>query len=594
MSAPDPLSKPRPVGVFSAFAETAEEIGKTTKRLEKAALLARYFEGLDDAHLAIAARYFAGHIFPLRDQRTTNIGGATLFRALENVTGQNSELLAKRLVHHGDLGDLSAEVFAAGAVTSANPGGLTLEKVAVALEGLAETAGSKKKLELVTELLREARPVEAKYLVKILSGDLRIGLKEGAVEDALARMFGTEVKQVQWANMLTGDIGATALLARYGRLAEARMQLFHPIKFMLATPAEDLSDVAEQMPEEFAVEDKFDGIRAQAHVAPAQPGDDLAHGVLHNDENGRIRVALFSRTLDEITRSFPDLIMPLAGLIDASDESGSTGLILDGEIVPVSGKRIQPFLQLQKRLGRKTLSDELRAAVPVAFIAYDALYRGGQVLIEEPFRARRAALESLQFDDTAVRLTDSKSLSDVTHLEREFTDARARGNEGLMIKDPRSKYKPGRRGREWLKLKRALATLDVVVTAVEVGNGRRSKFLSDYTFAVRASESDPTLLNVGKAYSGLTDAEINELSEWFRAHTLQEFAHGKIRLVEPKIVIEVTFDLVQRSNRHKSGYALRFPRILRIRGDKPAEEIDTLATVKRLVGEEKVNLQTAD
>ncbi len=217
-----------------------------------------------------------------------------------------------------------------------------------------------------------------------------------------------------------------------------------------------------------------------------------------------------------------------------------------------------------------------------------------QVLIDESFAMRRAALESLQFDGAAVRLTDSKLLTDVPQLDGEFTHARARGNEGLMIKDPRSKYKPGRRGREWLKLKRALATLDVVVTAVEVGNGRRSRFLSDYTFAVRASESDPTLLNVGKAYSGLTDAEIKELSDWFRAHTLQEFAHGKVRVVEPKMVIEVTFDLVQRSNRHKSGYALRFPRILRVRRDKPAQEIDTLATVKRLAGEEQVDTSTTD
>ena len=151
-----------------------------------------------------------------------------------------------------------------------------------------------------------------------------------------------------------------------------------------------------------------------------------------------------------------------------------------------------------------------------------------------------------------------------------------------MIKDPRSPYKPGRRGRDWLKIKRALATLDVVVTAVEVGNGRRHHLLSDYTFAVRASETDPRLLNVGKAYSGLTDAELAELSDWFREHTLQEFAHGKVRIVEPRIVIEVTFDRVQPSKRHKSGYALRFPRILRVRDDKPPHEIDTLETVRRL------------
>jgi len=179
-------------------------------------------------------------------------------------------------------------------------------------------------------------------------------------------------------------------------------------------------------------------------------------------------------------------------------------------------------------------------------------------------------------------LSEGKLFSDAALLDDEFDQARARGNEGLMIKSPASSYKPGRRGREWLKLKRAIATLDVAVTAVEVGHGKRRHLLSDYTFAVRRSAEDEELLNIGKAYSGLTDQELSELTEWFKAHTLQEFGHGRVRIVEPTTVIEVTFDRIQRSNRHKSGYALRFPRILRIRPDKTSKDIDTLETVKRL------------
>jgi DNA ligase-1 len=410
-------------------------------------------------------------------------------------------------------------------------------------------------------------------LTKLLVGDLRIGLREGAVEDALARLYGASVAAVQWANMLTGDIGETALLARHERLADAKMRLFHPLKFMLATPASDLSDVARQMPERFVVEDKFDGIRAQAHVA-IDSGEEGLHGRI---VDGR-RVALFSRTLDDITTAFPDLLPALAQLVG----DGSSALILDGEIVPVDDRRILPFQELQKRLGRKAPGEEIIREVPVAFVVYDVLFAGRQVTIEAPFSERRAVLAGLAFDGRGARLAPSMLFEEVALLDDEFDAARQRGNEGLMVKDPRSTYKPGRRGREWLKIKRAIATLDVVVTAVEVGNGRRSKVLSDYTFAVRTSESDPALLNVGKAYSGLTDAEIAEMSEWFRAHTLQEFAHGKVRLVEPQIVIEVTFDRVQASARHKSGYALRFPRILRLRPDKPVHEIDTLETVQRL------------
>ena len=579
---------------FLQFAATAEQVGATSKRLEKAAILGAYFTALSDDDLRHAARYFAGYTFPLRDQRTTNVGGAALLAAIIAVSGADETTVRQRLVALGDAGDVAREVFDASAQAALVPV-LTLSQIAAFLETLSATAGTKRKVELVTGLLREASPLEARYVVKLLAGDLRIGLKEGAVEDAVARLAAVTVGQVQWVNMLEGDIGATALLARRGRLGEARMRLFHPLKFMLATPAADLADVARQMPVPFVVEDKFDGIRAQAHVAPHVEGDGILHGVVHE---GR-RVALFSRTLDEITKSFPDLVAPLAALLPdftplplagavgcscsgVGVRDGGGGLILDGEIIPVLGNLTLPFLQLQKRLGRKTLTDALRAEVPVAFVPYDLLYAEGRVLIEEPFSVRRAILETLPADGVGVRRADSALFTDTAALDLAFDAARARGNEGLMVKDPASPYKPGRRGRDWLKIKRALATLDVVITAAQVGEGRRSKFLSDFTFAVRTSETDPTLLNVGKAYSGLTDLETQELSDWCCAHTLQEFAHGKVRTVEPLVVLEITFDRVQASSRHKSGYALRFPRILRLRPDKPAAEADTLETVRRL------------
>ncbi|HEX5322309.1 MAG TPA: ATP-dependent DNA ligase [Capsulimonadaceae bacterium] len=562
-------------GAFLKFAETAEAVSKTTKRLEKASLLAAYFSSLNDGDLLLAARYLAGYTFPLRDQRTTNVGGSAIYGAILAISRCDETWLRERLVALGDMGEAAEEAFAESKTTT-REATLTLAEVATFFETLSVTAGTKNKQEIVLSELAKATPVEAKYLVKLLIGDLRIGLQEGAVEDAIGRWRETPVGQVQWANMLTGDIGETALLARDNKLDTARMRLFHPIKFMLATAAADLSDVARQMPDGFVVEDKFDGIRAQAHIAAGEGNEESLHGVAV----GSTRVALFSRTLDELTKSYPDLLGPLAALVEGG---GPADLILDGELLPVQGEKILPFQELQKRLGRKVLSPEILATVPVAFVAYDALYANGEVLITEPFMKRRAVLESLNVDHARTRRADSRFFPDVAALDAEFDASRARGNEGLMVKDPGSPYKPGRRGRDWLKIKRALATLDVVVTAVEVGNGGRRHLLSDYTFAVRASETDPTLLNVGKAYSGLTDAELAALSEWFRAHTVQEFAHGKVRVVEPKIVIEVTFDRVQASTRHKSGYALRFPRIVRVREDKPASEIDTLAAVKRLV-----------
>lgn len=541
-------------GSLLAFAQAAEAIAATTKKLEKAALLGEYFSELNDADLACAARYFAGHQFAMNDARTTNVGGSALRDALSEATNIEVENLRPRYVRLGDSGEVAYEVFHEAGRADAVPT-ITLAETASLIERLSETRGAKNKKELLVLALRRATPLEAKYLVKLLVGDLRIGLKEGLVEDAIARVFERPLASIAQINMLTGDIGETAVRARTNELQNVSMRLFHPLKFMLATPAADLADVARTMPEEFFVEDKFDGIRAQAHT-------------------NATCVAVYSRTMDEITHRFPELVAPLKNLPGDA--------ILDGEIVPVRGREILPFAELQKRLGRKTVSDELLATTPVAFIAYDILYAENRVLIDASLETRRGLLEKLVPAEGTVRLSLAKRVRDVALLDEEFAAARARGNEGLMIKDPRSSYKPGRRGREWLKVKRAVATLDVVVTAVEVGHGKRRHLLSDYTFSVRRSEEDAELLNVGKAYSGLTDIELAELTEWFRAHTLQEFAHGRVRTVLPQIILEVTFDRVQKSARHKSGYALRFPRILRLRDDKTVAEIDTVETVRKL------------
>ena len=204
-------------------------------------------------------------------------------------------------------------------------------------------------------------------------------------------------------------------------------------------------------------------------------------------------------------------------------------------------------------------------------------------MVDESYQARRARLERLAWPERGAWLAPARQANSAEEVERAFAEARAAGNEGIIAKALDSAYTPGRRGKTWIKLKKATATLDVVVTGVERGHGRRRGVLSDYTFAVRASESDPTLLNVGKAYNGLTDAEIAELTRRFEALTVQRF--GRYHQVRPEVVLEVTFDIVQRSARHKAGYALRFPRIVRVRDDKPASEIDTLARVRELAGE---------
>lgn len=542
------------IATLQQFAEVAEQVAATTKKLEKTALVGSYLQGLVDADLIRAARYFAGHQFAQNDARTTNVGGSIISSALSAATGLTQQELAPIYVRLGDAGETAYEAtLSAGRFQSPE---ITLVETESIITGLSETRGIKGKTAVLIAVLSRATPLEAKYLIKLLAGDLRIGLREGLVEDAIARAFKKPLDNVSQVNMLLGDIGETAVRARSGDLQNVSMRLFHPIKFMLATPAADLADIARTMPNEFFVEDKFDGIRAQVHV---QDG----------------RVSIYSRTMDEITHRFPELITPINEL--------RTEAIIDGEVVPAQGQRILPFSELQKRLGRKNIGEELLREIPVILVAYDLLYSDGRVLTDETLEERRSLLERVIPLQGMVRLSQAKRFDAVAALDQEFDDARARGNEGLMIKSPASLYKPGRRGRDWLKLKRAIATLDVVVTAVEVGHGKRRHLLSDYTFAVRRSEANDELLNIGKAYSGLTDLELSEMTEWFTKNTIKEFAHGRVRLVRPEVVIEVTFDRVQASKRHKSGYALRFPRILRLRPDKLPSEIDTLETVEKLV-----------
>jgi DNA ligase-1 len=575
---------------FETLAAVAERVRGTTKKLEKMALLADYFATLGDNDLAIAARYIAGQVFPRHDMRVLQVGGAATVQMLVALSGLTREEIAPLSVRLGELGEVAREILPGHLPEES---ALTLATVETAVEALAVTPGTKAKTALLTNLVRRATPLEATYLVKLVSGDLRIGLKQGLVEDALARGFGRPLASVSHAAMLLGDLGEVAVLARADALDRAALRLFHPLGAMLATPAASPQEALANLPEGWAlVEDKFDGIRAQVH----RDGD---------------RLAIYSRTLDEITHRFPELHAPLLALPGP--------FVLDGEIIGEREGRVLPFTRFQQRLGRKTVTDDVLRDIPAVLVAFDLLYRDGDLLFARPLTERRTLLadllqeENISLDgvggdgngaETAVResppsscpegargkgagglcshvrLSRAQRVTVPDEIEALFAAARARGNEGLMVKLPHSAYTPGRRGAEWRKVKRALASLDVVVTAVEWGHGKRRHVLSDYTFAVRASASDPTLLNIGKAYSGLTDAEIAALTEWFLAHTRQDF--GRVRTVEPAIILEVTFDAVQESKRHKSGYALRFPRILRVRDDKPLDEIDTLAAVRAL------------
>jgi DNA ligase-1 len=597
---------------FADVARLAEELAGESGRLKKRAAIAG---AIADVYRAAPlsedagwfALYLSGTPFAEADARKLNAGGALLSKALLAVSGASDAALTAAYRQHGDLGAAAFDLLRVGQEDSA-AAGLTLTEVSETFAGMATAKTTAVRASLVKGLLQRATPLEAKYLLKLMLGDMRIGVKQSLVEEAIALAAEAKVEAVRRAVMLEADLSSAVRRAFDGTLDEARMRLFHPLGFMLASPVETPEEAVERFTQKPAktpaakepvqaqgveafLEDKYDGMRAQVHCGDAgQPG----------------RVAIYSRNREDVTESFPELEEAFAQVRPELDGA----LIFDGEILgwDLEQGRALPFAVLGTRIGRKKVSNQMRAQVPVVFMAFDLMYAGGELLLELPLRERRNRLEAVverlvkrvvspvTVDERArgaqrvmfagaesegverLMLSPSRLVESAEDIDRAYTDARARANEGVMLKAADSIYQPGRRGLAWVKLKRELATLDVVVTGAEFGHGRRAGILSDYTFAVRSTDGE--LLNVGKAYSGLTDAEIAEMSAWMMEHTLED--QGFFRTVEPLMVLEVAFNNIMRSGRHASGFAMRFPRILRIRTDKPVNEIDTVERVEEV------------
>jgi DNA ligase-1 len=550
------------IAAMRRWSELADRLAGTSRTSEKTGLLAEYLRSLPPDELPIAALFLTGRPFAEADQRAAGLGWSAIATTVAEVAGVPRTELGEAYDRTSDLGLAVADVLERAGHAPDPTTAPTLPEVALAYAAIETASGPARKSRVLRDLLVRSDPLTAKYLVKVLGGELRIGLREGLVEAAIARAFDRPLDAVKWAGMLTGDVGRLAVLARDDRLEEAELALFHPIKFMLASPAEDAVEILARLGPEVWVEDKYDGIRAQLHKRGSE-------------------VRLYSRDLHDVSGQFPEIVEDASGL--------PWDGILDGEILAFRGETVLPFIALQARLGRKSPSEAIRAEVPVIYVAFDILAHGPgrdepvEPLIREPLSTRRRRLDALDLslvaDGGRFARSHLVAAADVEALEAAFEDSRGRRNEGLMVKDPDSGYSPGRRGLGWLKMKKALATIDCVVVGVEVGHGKRHGVLSDYTFAVRDTARD-RLVTIGKAYSGLTDIEIAEMTAWFEAHTIARF--GRYRQVEPSIVIEVAFDVIVRSTRHQSGFSLRFPRIARLRLDKSPDEIDTLDSVTAL------------
>jgi DNA ligase-1 len=626
--------------LFSRFAETCAQIGATTKKLEKTKILADYLRELENSALTSAAVWFTGSPFAGTENKALQLGWAIIRDVLCSTADISEAEFGQIYLKHSDLGEATFEALQTHASGTARlqPSrfetqssalspphlSLTLQSIDLLFRNLHTAKGPTGKLPILAAAIEKCSPLEAKFLIKILTGDLRIGLKEGLVEDAIAQAYNVSLDEVKTANLLLGHIGETASLARAGQLTSVTLIPFRPVKYMLASPEPTAADIWQRVlewldggkarkesatlglrvpiaPPTVWIEDKYDGVRAQMHKV----GD---------------TVSIYSRDLKDITHTFIEIADTARKLPE--------DFIIDGELVAMRAGQALPYSELQRRLGRKEGDLFLNDQIPVQFVAFDLLWLAGESLTNQPLRTRRQHLEKLAaFNDIAnpgrasvptspefqseilnlkseiptqssvlspqsssstlnsqlsthnlslALITQAASAEDIEHA---FTAARARGNEGLMIKDPQSIYTPGRRGLAWLKLKKAFATLDCVVIGAEYGHGKRKHVLSDYTFAVRDDQTGDLKI-IGKAYSGLTDAEIARLTQHFLKKTIRQ--QGRYHLVQPDTVLEIAFDLLQPSQRHNSGLAMRFPRIVRIREDKTPADIDTLATAWRL------------
>lgn len=546
---------------FLGLAEALEQVKGTSSKKDKVRILSDYLRPLGPQDAEVAARIASGSPTVQGSKDEAQVGYSTILDVVKEVTGADDAAVSRSYLKYGDLGEVAEQLLENKQMQSLVSETLTLEDVEAAFKALRSAKGkgsTSTRKSIVRSLVLRSVPLEGKYLVKVLTGEMRTGLVAGLVEEAIAEAYAVPKLEAARAHMLVGDLGTLAAAGASGKVGELKMIPFRPVNFMLAEPLPTAEEVANHFGKKVYAEYKYDGVRAQVHR-----------------RRGEVRI--YSRRLEDITASFPEVASPLQGV--------DPDFILDGEIVPFSKGRPLPFQLLQRRLRRMEDFEEAAKNAPVVYFAFDLLLKGSKEMIEVPLAQRRKELARM-VEGTPVRTADSRMVETAEDVQRVFRRSRELGYEGLVVKDPDSAYAMGRRGSGWVKLKEELDTVDAVIVAAEYGHGKRAGVISDYTFAVRDGDS---LKTIGKAYSGLTDVEIGEMTRKLKSITTEDF--GYRRTVKPEVVIEVAFDNIQKSDRHDSGYALRFPRIKRIRTDKSLADIDTLEKVEQIFQAQKLKVE---
>ena len=543
---------------FRALADLCEKLEATTKRLLMIDLVANFLRQLQADEVEPATSMILGRTFPKWDQRVLEVSWATMSGIIQRLTNIDWKEFIDAFGKTGDIGAATKTVFERGKIRKQatlveKP--LTILEVRRSLEAIAESTGfgsRERKERLLEALLGGATPLEAKYIVKVLIGEMRTGFHEGLMELAVSKAFNIPLEVVQNAGMLVGDTAEVAAIAKtQGKEGVLRLQfkLFRPLKPMLAQTAEDVNEALKEHGGETAFEQKLDGARIQIHKSIGQ-------------------VRVYSRRLTDVTESLPEIVLLVQGQVKAREA------ILEGEVIAVGedGSPL-PFQHLMRRFRRVHEIEEMTRRIPVRLYLFDVLYLDGQSLIANPYVERRKKLSEIVGN---LPLTRQIVTSSSQEAEKFLKEAMDEGHEGLVAKKLDSPYTPGIRGKRWFKIKRPLEPLDLVIVGAEYGYGRRHDWLSDYYLAARDAETGE-FLAVGKTFKGLTDEEIIQMTQRLKESAVKE-EHRRV-VVVPKIVVEVAYNEIQKSPKYKCGMALRFARITRIREDKNPEEADTIQKV---------------
>ena len=548
---------------YGKLADIYERLEKTSAKLGKRDILAELIKNATESELDKITLLITGHVFPYHAREELGIASKMMIRAISKATGFPEKKVVDEFRERGDLGIVAEKLVESKQQSTLMKKKLTVESVFNNLKKLPQVSGTgsqDRKLNILAELISSAKPKEARYIVRTALGTMRIGVAQGILRDAIAVAFDVDAKAVERAWNMLPDYGEVVKIAKTkgnDGLINVKVRLGTSVQVLLSEKAPDL-ETALQKFERAAIEIKYDGARVQ----------------IHKDGN---KITLFTRRLENVTSQFPDLV----GMAKSSIMSDQC--ILDGEILGIDKKtgKSLPFQHLSQRIQRKYDIEKMVDEIPIQVNLFDIIYCDGKMLFETPFIERRKILEKVVKPmPDKFRLAEHIVTDDLKRAEKFYNEALAAGQEGVMVKNLDSEYQPGRRVGYWLKVKPIMETLDLVIIGAEWGTGKRAKWLSSYVLACHNPKTGE-YLTCGMMGTGLTDEQFKKMTEKLKPLIIEE--SGRRVRIKPKIVIEVGYEEIQRSPKYKSGYALRFPRMLRDRSaDKSAKDANTLEKIKSL------------